>query len=90
MRGQGGSAGRWRDMRRPRVLDLRPNSLTRIRRAARFSASGPGSVSGAQATTIEGGSPDSWDPVRQAWLAEDVPQCGYRQSEQIMAVSAYL
>ena len=40
--------------------------------------------------TIEGLSPDSKHPVQQAWLAEDVPQCGYCQSGQIMAVAAFL
>ena len=49
-----------------------------------------GSVNGAQVTTIEGLSPDSRHPVQQAWLAEEVPQCGYCQSGQIMAVAAYL
>jgi isoquinoline 1-oxidoreductase alpha subunit len=49
-----------------------------------------GSVAGAEVTTIEGLSADSRHPVQQAWAAEDVPQCGYCQSGQIMAVSAYL
>jgi len=49
-----------------------------------------GSIAGAQVTTIEGLSPDSRHPVQQAWLAEEVPQCGYCQSGQIMAVAAYL
>jgi isoquinoline 1-oxidoreductase alpha subunit len=49
-----------------------------------------GSVAGTQVTTIEGLSPDSKHPVQQAWLAEEVPQCGYCQSGQIMAVAAYL
>src|SRR6195256_2266087 len=49
-----------------------------------------GSVAGAQVTTIEGLSNDSRHPVQQAWLAEEVPQCGYCQSGQIMAVAAYL
>ena len=43
-----------------------------------------------QVTTIEGLSPDSKHPVQQAWLAEDVPQCGYCQSGQIMAAAALL
>ncbi len=47
-------------------------------------------VAGADVTTIEGLSPDSKHPVQQAWLAEDVPQCGYCQSGQIMAVAAFL
>jgi aerobic-type carbon monoxide dehydrogenase small subunit (CoxS/CutS family) len=49
-----------------------------------------GSVAGANVTTIEGLSADSKHPVQQAWLAEDVPQCGYCQSGQIMAVAALL
>ena len=40
-----------------------------------------GDVDGKNITTIEGLSPDSKHPVQQAWLAEDVPQCGYCQSE---------
>ena len=47
-----------------------------------------GDVVGKTITTIEGLSPDSKHPVQQAWLAEDVPQCGYCQSGQIMAVAA--
>jgi isoquinoline 1-oxidoreductase subunit alpha len=47
-------------------------------------------LDGAQVTTIEGLSPDSKHPVQQAWLAEDVPQCGYCQSGQIMATVAFL
>ena len=35
-----------------------------------------GDLDGASITTIEGLSPDSKHPVQQAWLAEDVPQCG--------------
>ena len=49
-----------------------------------------GSVDGAEITTIEGLSADSSHPVQQAWLAEDVPQCGYCQSGQIMATAAFL
>lgn len=41
-------------------------------------------------TTIEGLSLDRRHPVQQAWIAEDVPQCGYCQSGMIMAVSALL
>jgi aerobic-type carbon monoxide dehydrogenase small subunit (CoxS/CutS family) len=47
-------------------------------------------AAGRQITTIEGLSPDAKHPVQQAWLAEDVPQCGYCQTGQIMAVSAFL
>ncbi len=42
-------------------------------------------------TTIEGLSPDgARHPVQQAWIAEDVPQCGYCQPGQIMAAAAFL
>jgi isoquinoline 1-oxidoreductase subunit alpha len=47
-------------------------------------------VGQAAITTIEGLSPDSSHPVQKAWLAEDVPQCGYCQSGQIMAAVAFL
>jgi isoquinoline 1-oxidoreductase alpha subunit len=40
--------------------------------------------------TIEGLSRDSSHPVQKAWLAVDVPQCGYCQSGQIMAAAALL
>jgi isoquinoline 1-oxidoreductase alpha subunit len=49
-----------------------------------------GAVAGKTITTIEALSPDSKHPVQQAWLAEDVPQCGWCQSGQIMAVAAFL
>jgi len=41
-------------------------------------------------TTIEGLSATSTHRVQQAWIAEDVPQCGYCQSGQIMAAAALL
>ena len=48
-------------------------------------------VTGSQITTIEGlaqnGTPH---PVQKAWLANDVPQCGYCQSGMIMAAAALL
>ena len=47
-------------------------------------------VAGKAITTIEGLSPDSTHPVQRAWLAADVPQCGYCQSGQIMSASALL
>lgn len=43
-----------------------------------------------QITTIEGLSPDRSHPVQQAWIEEEVPQCGYCQSGQILAASALL
>jgi len=48
------------------------------------------SVATAAITTIEGLSPDGAHPVQRAWVAEDVPQCGYCQSGQIMAAAALL
>ncbi len=47
-------------------------------------------VAGKEITTIEGLSPDGSHPVQQAWIAEDVPQCGYCQSGQIMSAAALL
>jgi len=49
-----------------------------------------GDAAGTNITTIEGLSPDGSHPVQQAWIAEDVPQCGYCQSGQIMAAVAFL
>jgi isoquinoline 1-oxidoreductase alpha subunit len=40
--------------------------------------------------TIEGLSPNFTHPLQQAWIAEDVPQCGYCQSGQIMAAAVLL
>jgi len=47
-------------------------------------------VAGKTVTTIEGLSPDSSHPVQKAWLAENVPQCGYCQSGQIMSAADLL
>ncbi len=47
-------------------------------------------VAGKKVTTIEGLSADGSHPVQQAWIAEDVPQCGYCQSGQIMSAVALL
>jgi aerobic-type carbon monoxide dehydrogenase small subunit (CoxS/CutS family) len=40
--------------------------------------------------TIEGLSPDVSHPVQRAWIEEEVPQCGYCQSGQIMAAAVLL
>ena len=48
------------------------------------------SVEGADVTTIEGLSALGTHPVQQAWVEEQVPQCGYCQSGQIMAAVALL
>jgi isoquinoline 1-oxidoreductase alpha subunit len=47
-------------------------------------------VAGKQVTTIEGLSPNGNHPLQQAWVAEQVPQCGYCQSGQIMTAAALL
>ena len=49
-----------------------------------------GEVAGKDITTIEGLSSDSRHPVQMAWVEEQVPQCGYCQSGQIMAATALL
>jgi aerobic-type carbon monoxide dehydrogenase small subunit (CoxS/CutS family) len=41
-------------------------------------------------TTIEGLSADRSHALQRAWIAEEVPQCGYCQSGQIMAAAALL
>lgn len=47
-------------------------------------------LEGTEITTIEGLSPDGGHPVQRAWVEEQVPQCGYCQSGQIMAAAALL
>lgn len=47
-------------------------------------------VVGRSITTIEGISADGLHAVQEAWLAEDVPSCGYCQSGQIMAAVSLL
>ena len=48
-------------------------------------------VNGEEITTIEGlQQGDIFHPVQKAWMAEDVPQCGYCQSGQIMTAAALL
>jgi isoquinoline 1-oxidoreductase subunit alpha len=49
-----------------------------------------GDVQGRRITTIEGLSPNGTHPLQKAWLAENVPQCGYCQSGQIMSAAALL
>jgi isoquinoline 1-oxidoreductase alpha subunit len=45
---------------------------------------------GKEVVTIEGLHPEFASPLQQAWIAEDVPQCGYCQSGQIMAAAVLL
>lgn len=47
-------------------------------------------AAGATVTTIEGLSPDASHPLQQAWIDEQVPQCGYCQSGQIMKAAELL
>jgi aerobic-type carbon monoxide dehydrogenase small subunit (CoxS/CutS family) len=47
-------------------------------------------VEGQRVTTIEGLAPNSDHPLQRAWIAEQVPQCGYCQSGQIMQAAALL
>ena len=47
-------------------------------------------AAGRKITTIEGLSPDGTHPVQRAWVADEVPQCGYCQSGQIVSAAALL
>jgi aerobic-type carbon monoxide dehydrogenase small subunit (CoxS/CutS family) len=47
-------------------------------------------AAGRKITTIEGLSPDGTHPVQRAWIDDEVPQCGYCQSGQIVAAAALL
>jgi aerobic-type carbon monoxide dehydrogenase small subunit (CoxS/CutS family) len=47
-------------------------------------------AAGKEVTTIEGLAPELRRPLQMAWVAEDVPQCGYCQSGQIMAAAVLL
>jgi isoquinoline 1-oxidoreductase subunit alpha len=58
--------------------------------AARSCITPIASVAGKHITTIEGLSADASHPVQIAWMEEDVPQCGYCQSGQIMSAVALL
>ena len=56
-------------------------------KACRFNAS---SAVGKPITTVEGLSPDRSHPAQKAWIAHQVPQCGYCQSGMLMATAAAL
>ncbi len=47
-------------------------------------------AAGKALTTIEGLGADRLHPLQQAWIEEDVPQCGYCQSGQLMSAAALL
>jgi isoquinoline 1-oxidoreductase alpha subunit len=57
--------------------------------AVRSCITAVGDVDGA-VTTIEGLSADGSHPVQAAWLAHNVPQCGYCQSGQMMQAASFL
>jgi isoquinoline 1-oxidoreductase alpha subunit len=59
-------------------------------RAVRSCSTPVSNVGASPITTIEGLSPDATHRVQKAWIAEEVPQCGYCQSGQIMAAAALL
>ena len=59
-------------------------------RATRSCVTPVSAVAGKRVVTIEGLSPDGSHPLQQAWLAEDVPQCGYCQPGQIISAVALL
>lgn len=50
----------------------------------------PEECAGKNITTIEGLSPTSSHPLQLAWIVEQVPQCGYCQSGQIMSAASLL
>ncbi len=56
-------------------------------RACVFPVSG---AAGKRIVTIEGLAPNGNHPVQKAWVAEQVPQCGYCQSGMVMAAAALL
>ena len=59
-------------------------------KAVRSCSTTLGAVKGARVTTIEGLSLDSSHPLQKAWIAEQVPQCGYCQAGQIMQAAELL
>jgi len=59
-------------------------------RAVRSCQTPVADAAGATVVTIEGLSPDSSHPLQKAWVALEVPQCGYCQSGQIMKAAELL
>src|SRR5262245_27143911 len=58
--------------------------------AIRSCATPVSSTAGKHVTTIEGLSPNATHALQLAWIAEQVPQCGYCQSGQLMSAAALL
>src|SRR5581483_6881266 len=74
---------------------LRHGAVRRLHRAregapTRSCVTPVSAVAGRKITTIEGLSPAADHPLQKAWIAEQVPQCGYCQSGQIMTAAALL
>ena len=59
-------------------------------RATRSCVTPLSAVEGRDVHTVESLSPDRSHPLQRAWLAENVPQCGYCQSGQLMSAAALL
>jgi isoquinoline 1-oxidoreductase subunit alpha len=59
-------------------------------KAVRACQTDASAVEGKTVVTIEGLSPNSSHPLQKAWIAEQVPQCGYCQSGQIMKAAELL
>ena len=59
-------------------------------RPARSCRTPVAAVAGKTVTTIEGLGENGLHPVQQAWIDENVPQCGYCQSGQLMSAAALL
>ena len=58
--------------------------------ATRSCLTNASAATGKKITTIEGLSPTSSHPLQKAWIEEQVPQCGYCQSGQLMSAAALL
>ena len=58
--------------------------------ATRSCLTNASAATGKKITTIEGLSPTSSHPLQRAWIEEQVPQCGYCQSGQLMSAAALL
>jgi aerobic-type carbon monoxide dehydrogenase small subunit (CoxS/CutS family) len=59
-------------------------------RATRSCITPVSTVGTAAITTVEGLSPDGTHPLQRAWIAEDVPQCGYCQAGQLMSAASLI
>ena len=72
------------------LIDVEANGQPASRIPVRSCAVRAREAQGLRITTIEGLSHDDGHPVQQAWIDEDVPQCGYCQTGQIMTAVALL